>query len=297
MNNNIPLVTIIALCYNHSKYVLETLESIKNQTYTNIQLIVIDNASNDDSSEKISNWIKNSEFQDVLFFPEKANLGVCPALNKALKLTKGKYYQFISCDDILLCDKILKQVQIFETLPVSVAFIYGNFQYIDEKSEVLDQMNQFSHNGWIYQSDLPSGRIQSIIANNYFISAPTLLYRTNCVKEIGGYDETISFEDFQLNLRLLGKFSCYGLIDVLCLYRVLTNSFYHSSSEIKIEKNYLHALKYIYGNFFYENWMILLRYTLFKNSNSIKFKIIKKIIFYLLNIAEVSYKKEYGIKS
>ncbi len=294
MNNNSPLVTIIALCYNHGKYVLETLDSIKNQTHSNIQLIVIDNASNDDSSEKISNWIKNSGFQDVVFFPEKTNLGVCPALNNALKLTKGKYYQFISCDDILLPDKISKQIQIFELLPDTVAFIYGNYQYINEKSEILDQMNQFSKNGWIHQSDLPSGRIQSIMANNYFISAPTLLYRTDCVKEIGGYDEKIPFEDFQLNLRLLGKFSCYGLIDVLCLYRVLSNSFYNASPDFKIENNYLHALKYIYGDFFYQNWVILLRYILFKNS--VKFKIIKKIIFSLLNIVAVSYKKEYRIK-
>ncbi len=290
-----PLVTIVALSYNHGDYVLETLESIKNQTYHTIQLIIIDNGSKDDSVNKINQWIKGSGLENVLFFPEEKNLGVCPALNKALNLSKGRYYQFVSCDDILLHDKIEKQVEIFEELPETVAFIYGNFQYINEKSEILEKKNHFAQQGWNYQSDLPMGRVKLVAVNNYFISAPTVLYRTDRVKEVGGYDENIPFEDYQMNLRLLANFSCYGLIDVLCLYRVLSNSFYNSTSDDKIENNYLHTMKYIYGENYYQNWVILLRYILF--NNSIKFKIIKKIIFLLLNNAAVSFKKTYGIKS
>lgn len=282
------------MSYNHGEYVLETLESIDQQTYKNIQLIVIDNGSKDDSVEKIHNWIQNTRFADVQFLPEVINLGVCAALNKALTLTKGKYFQFISCDDILLPHKIEKQIGVFETFPDTVAFIYGNFKYINEKSEIVEKDNHFAVQGWTHQSDLPSGRVKSVAVNNYFISAPTVLYRTHCLEDVGGYDEMIPFEDFQMNLRLLTKFSCYGLIDVLCLYRVLSNSFYNSTSEDRIEKNYLQTMKYVYGDSYYQNWVILLRYILF--NRSFKFRIFQKIIFTLLNSASVSMKREYNIK-
>lgn len=291
---NHPLVTIVALSYNHGDYVLETLESIQNQIHQNIQLIIIDNGSKDDSVEKINQWIDKSAFSNVQFFPEVNNLGVCAALNKALKLSKGEYFQFISCDDILLSHKIEKQIGVFEDLPETVAFIYGNFKYINEKSEILDQPTHFAKQGWVHQSDLPCGRVKLVAINNYFIAAPTVLYRTSCLKEIGGYDENIPFEDFQMNLRLLSKFSCYGLFDDLCFYRVLSDSFYNSTSEHRIEKNYLQTMKYVYGDSYYQNWVILLRYILFNDSP--KFKIIKKTIFSLLNIAATSMKKDYGIK-
>lgn len=294
MSINSPLVTIVALSYNHGDYVLETLESIQNQTYQNIQLIIIDNGSKDDSGEKINQWIAKAGFPNAQFFPEVNNLGVCAALNKALHLTKGEYFQFISCDDIMLSHKIEIQIGVFEKLPETVAFVYGNFKYINEKSAVLENLNHFALQGWTHQSDLPSGRVKLMAVNNYFISAPTVLYRTVCLKDVGGYDEMIPFEDFQMNLRLLSKFSCYGLIDDLCLYRVLSDSFYNSTSDHKIEKNYLQTMKYVYGDSYHQNWVILLRYILF--NDSLKFKIIKKTIFSLLNRATVSMKKDYGIK-
>lgn len=294
MENNSILVTIVALCYNQKDYVLETLESIRGQIHFNIQLIIIDNASKDGSQQKIENWVATSGMENVVFFPEATNLGVCGALNKALTLSHGKYYQFISCDDILLADKISKQVHVFENLPESVSFIYGNFSYIDENSKILNRPSHFSHNGWINNSDLPSGRIKNALINNYFISAPSVLYRTYCVNSIGGYDESIPFEDFQMNLRLLDKYSCTGMIDVLCLYRVLSTSFYNTTSGANVEKNHLHTMKYVYGENSYQNWVIVLRYILSKNS--FKFKFFKYVIFYLLKKATDSYKKEYGTR-
>jgi glycosyltransferase involved in cell wall biosynthesis len=293
MDNNSSLVTIVALCYNQGEYVIETLESIKNQTYSNIQLIIIDNGSSDDSQIKIQKWIESSGILGVEYFPQEKNLGVCAALNKALSLTKGKYYQFVACDDILLQDKISKQVEIFENLPESVSFIYGNFKYINEKGEILNTPSHFEHHGWVNNSDLPSGRIKSSLLTNYFICAPSLLYRTNCVKTIGGYDETIPFEDFQMNIRLLAKYSCTGIVDTLCLYRVLSTSFYNTTSGINVERNYLHTMKYIYGENSYQNWIIILRYIISKNSFIYKF--FKYIIFSLLKISANAYKKEYGV--
>ncbi len=289
-----PLVTIVALSYNHDKFVIETLDSIKNQTYTNIQLIIIDNDSKDESVNKINEWIQLEYFENILFLPNKSNLGVCAALNIALTHSKGEFFQFISCDDILSENKIELQVSLFNKLPDTVAFIYGNFDFIDENGKVLYEINRFKIAGWLSQSDLPSGRIKSEIVKNYFLCAPTLLYRTNCIRAVGQYDEDIPFEDFQMNVRLLTKYSCQGMMAILCKYRVLANSFYNATSQLRIEKNYLHTMKYVYGESYQQNWIILLRYISTKDDIINRF--LKKSIFSLLHLVDKGYKNEFGIK-
>lgn len=294
MRESFPLVTIVALSYNHEKFVIKTLDSIKNQTYQNIQLIIIDNCSKDNTISLIHDWIKNNQIDNVFFIPNNENLGVCSALNVALTHANGEFFQFISCDDVLAENKIELQVSIFRNLPLTVAFIYGNFDYIDENGSILNEMNRFVKLGWYNQYDLPVGRIGSELINNYFLCAPTLLYRTQCIRDIGGYDVDIPFEDFQMNIRLLEKYSCQGLYDILCQYRILTNSFYNSFSESKVENNYLHTMKYIYGKSYQQNWIILLRYVSFKDNLISRF--LKKSIFTLLYLVSKEYKKDYGIK-
>ena len=102
--NNSPLVSIIACCYNHEKYVEETLGSIKSQTHGNIELIIIDDFSTDQSVKKISNWIEKNKYS-CTFIKNTENLGVVKTLNKALKKCNGKYFSIIACDDIFLKKK------------------------------------------------------------------------------------------------------------------------------------------------------------------------------------------------
>ncbi|MFN3998528.1 glycosyltransferase [Algoriphagus sp.] len=293
MNETLPLVTVVALSYNHEQFLVETLNSIQNQTYKQIQLIILDNNSQDDSVGKINEWIKTSSL-DPLFIPNHKNLGVCAALNLALEHTKGEFFQFISCDDILSFNKIELQVSFFHKLPDSLAFIYGNFDFIDEHGKVLPEMNRFEKNGWHSVYDLPAGKIRSEFIQNYSLCAPTLLYRTSCIHAIGRYDEDIPFEDFQMNIRLLEKYACQGMMEILCQYRVLSNSFYNSTSLLRIERNYLHTMKYVYGYNYQQNWVILLRYI--STKDGFIYRILKKILFYIINLISKEYKREYQIK-
>lgn len=294
MSDLFPLVTVVAISYNHERFVIECLNSLKNQTYKNIQLIVIDNCSKDNSVGKIEDWIQINPSISVFFIPNDKNIGVCAALNLALVHAKGQFFQFISCDDVLSYDKIAMQVSFFNKLPESVAFVYGNFDFVDENGKILSEMNRFAKNGWFSKYDLPSGRIQSEIIHNYFLCAPTLLYRTSCINDIGAYNEAIPFEDFQMNLRLLDKYSCQGMMEILCQYRILSHSFYNSSSDERIEKNYLHTMKYVYGRSYQHNWSILLRYI--STKHDVFSLIVKKSVFYLLFLIGKNYKREFGIK-
>ena len=88
MNSEKPLVSIICHCYNHSKFVLETLKSVLNQTYDNIEVIVVDDFSTDNSADVISSFmVKHPE---IKFIQNHRNLGITKSFNRILKKTKGK---------------------------------------------------------------------------------------------------------------------------------------------------------------------------------------------------------------
>ena len=90
MKDNFPLVSIVAICYNHEKFVKETLDSILHQTYSNIQLIIIDDCSQDNSVSEIKNWIKMNSV-DCVFIERTENSGLCKNLNEGIVVSKGKY--------------------------------------------------------------------------------------------------------------------------------------------------------------------------------------------------------------
>lgn len=110
-----PLVSIVVPCYNHANYVRETIESIVNQTYKNIELVVIDDGSTDNSVEIIQKLAKNYNFT----FIYRPNKGLSATLNEGMNLSKGKYFCACACasDDLYIIDKIEKKVKFMEENP------------------------------------------------------------------------------------------------------------------------------------------------------------------------------------
>src|SRR5580704_8434369 len=102
-----PLVSMIVVCYNQSRFVVETLESVKAQTYKPTQLVIIDDCSLDDSVTVIENWLRKNRI-DCTFVRHKKNQGICKTVNEALSLARGKYLSPIASDDIWLPDKIAR---------------------------------------------------------------------------------------------------------------------------------------------------------------------------------------------
>ncbi|WP_278009104.1 glycosyltransferase family 2 protein [Flavobacterium gyeonganense] len=108
---NLPLVSIICLCYNHEQFVVESLNSVLNQNYENIELIIADDCSTDNSKQVIQEWLKNHA--GVTFVSNETNLGNTKTFNKVLQLAKGDYIIDLATDDILLTDCVEKQINTF----------------------------------------------------------------------------------------------------------------------------------------------------------------------------------------
>ncbi|MBL4649071.1 MAG: glycosyltransferase [Aureispira sp.] len=216
MSNELPLVSIVALCYNHAKYLEEALNSIANQSYANIQLIIVDDRSSDNSVELIQNWIDKNNI-DCLFLPHEKNKGLCGSLNHGLKYIKGTYYQFLACDDVMLLEKIEKQVKVLETNP-NLAVVHSNGYNINEHGVIGEKL----HAKPLFTGD--SKIVFKALLSENRISAPAVLIRTEMLPKAPVYDESSIFEDWALWLKLAKNYDFHYINEPLVHYRVLSTS-------------------------------------------------------------------------
>src|SRR5882762_9283299 len=187
-----PLVSAIVLCYNQAQYVVECLEAVKAQNYPNLELIINDDASKDNSVAVIEEWLAKNTIPHH-FLKNAANQGICRSLNNTLKIAKGKYISGIAADDVWLPGKLLTQVELMEGLPDRVGVVYSDALQMDEKSNLLP--DKFIHTHRRFES-MPMGDLHNVLWEGNFIPALTTLIRRECFDRVGVYDENLFYEDW-----------------------------------------------------------------------------------------------------
>lgn len=190
-----PLVTVVVPCYNHERFVQECIQSIIDQQYRNIELIIIDDGSKDDSVRKIQELLPacQSRFERVEF-RARPNKGLSATLNEALELTQGKYFSPIASDDILYPDKLTKQVAFLENDHECLA-VFGGMEIIDECSARIGVWNKYKCKKKYHFDD--------IFLRNDFTPAPSVLLRTEKINDVGRYNNNYLIEDIYMWLKLL----------------------------------------------------------------------------------------------
>jgi glycosyltransferase involved in cell wall biosynthesis len=193
-----PLVTVVCLCHNHKPFVRQAVESVVTQSYRPIQIIVADDASRDGSIEEIEKL--SAEYPELECLLIAENIGNCRAFNRAYALAKGDYIIDFATDDIMLPDRITKQIQMFSSLDQSVGVVYTDATYIDESGKFLRH-----HFPYLFYKKLivniPQGDVYSNLVSTYFIASPTMMVRREVLDRLGGYDENLSYEDFDFWVR------------------------------------------------------------------------------------------------
>ena len=193
-----PLVSVICLCYNHERFVREAVESVLKQSYKNIQIIVADDASTDNSVQEIKTLKGEYPSIELLLLP--TNLGNCKAFNQALKLAKGEFIIDFATDDVMMPTRIERQIGFFERLDSTVGVIYTDATYINESGEFIR-----NHFEYLFEKrliiNIPKGDVYRDVLTTYFIPGPTMLIRKEVFAALNGYDETLSYEDFDFWVR------------------------------------------------------------------------------------------------
>ncbi|WP_299238823.1 glycosyltransferase family 2 protein [Sulfurihydrogenibium sp.] len=245
-DKNLPLVTICIPAYNHERYVGQTIQSVIDQTYENIELIIINDGSKDKTNEVIRKYIPECEKRFVRFeYRNRENKGLSATLNEAVDWAKGKYFSPIASDDVLLKDKISVLVDKLESLDDSYAAAFGNAIFIDEngKEIYLDPItltptskekgfNLFldfhtSYRDFDYKDPNLFGSYKTLLAGNY-LPAMSCIIKLENIREVGAWTEGNTLEDWEMWLKLSKKYKFAYVDKPVALYR------WHATNSVKV---------------------------------------------------------------
>lgn len=236
-----PLVTVFVGCYNHARFVVEALESVRLQTYPNIQLIIWDDCSQDNSVDVIEDWIRQHNVR-CTFLAHKTNLGICKSLNEALYISKGKYISGVAADDVWLPDKTSRQVKIMESAPNDVGVVYSDALQIDENGTILPLMYLSEYSTFTHP---PEGFLFDDLWMENFIPAMTTLVRHECYNQVGVYDTDFCFEDWDMWMRISRRYRFIHDTIASSKYRIVSTSMNRTMLGSMAESMDLLRVKYL----------------------------------------------------
>lgn len=207
-------VSIITPVYNSEKYLKDTIESVLNQTYTNFELILINDKSKDASIDICKSY-KDDRIK-IIDLPE--NVGVCMARNIGIKSASGRYIAFLDSDDVWDSKKLEKQISFMKKINAGISCT--EYERVDEK---LNKIGYIKVKEKISYSDM--------LKNNY-VGCLTVIFDTNILGKMY-FKQIDKNEDYLLWLEIIKKTKyIYGLCENLGKYRVLNSS--RSSNKLKV---------------------------------------------------------------
>lgn len=290
----IPLVSVIIPAYNHEKYIIRCLKSVYQSDYNNIELIVLDDGSTDNTFKLASDWIHDNKdrFKRVIIKKQK-NAGVCTTLNRLVALSKGDFITPVASDDMMYPDGITKRMDYLMDNQ-SLLAVFGNAYLIDESDRIISRDFIADY----YDSSKKALKNPSLIAAelilNWCVPGPVFMARRESYdpeKGIGLYDESLVGEDRDYYLRLLSK-NLLGFIDEpVALYRQTPSSLSRNHANSIWVLPYWIKSDYKNLESFHGLNKIFLKFIAFKKFRELEYmknrtigRRIMKILFNMLNV-------------
>ena len=224
--NNCPLVSVIIPEYNAAAFIERTLNSVINQTYPHIEVIVVDDGSQDETSALVQSIMQKDHRIKLLHQP---NAGVAAARNLAIKQAKGEFIAPIDADDIWYPQNLAKQVQRFQEFDSSVGLVYSWSVVIDEEDDPNGDFHISEYEGDVYIA---------LLYRNFLGNASSTLVRRSCFDRVGLYDCEFKAkgcqgcEDWDLYLRIAEHYQVRVVREFLVGYRQTTSSMSHNYSSM-----------------------------------------------------------------
>ncbi len=217
------LVTIICLCYNHEKYVVESLLSVIHQNYPFVELIVVDDCSKDQSVTTILKWIE--DYPQVQFIANETNLGSTKSFNKALKLAKGDFIIDLAADDILMPNCVSLQLKAFkESQYKNLGIVYGNAELITENGAFDSYYFPVDSQKKTIEKRETGDIYLSVISGGNSICSVSSMVKKAVFDDLNGYDENLAYEDLDLWIRASRKYEVDFIDEILIQKRISTDS-------------------------------------------------------------------------
>ncbi|MCX6713679.1 MAG: glycosyltransferase family 2 protein [Candidatus Vogelbacteria bacterium] len=257
-----PKVSVNMITFNQGAFVAQAIESVLSQNFTNWELIIIDDASTDDTKNAIARYFKD---QRIKYFKNEKNLGICLSRNRALRESTGEYIAILDSDDFWNDkDKLKNQID----------FLDDNHDYAVIGTGVVtvdEDGNNIKH----YLNPLEDVEIRNQMLKKNPLANSSVMYRRQTVTEIENYNLGINgIEDYDLWLRLGKKYKMANLPDHCLSYRTHSNNITSTNRERLMKLNLQLIDKYHdnYPSYLYARYRRLLRFWIFKVICLINFK-------------------------
>ncbi|MDD2365371.1 MAG: glycosyltransferase [Desulfuromonadaceae bacterium] len=206
MTVSVPLVSVLIPLYNHARYITRCLDSVLEDGYTRIEIIIIDDGSKDNSKELAREWFNKQDKNLLERFEieSRPNKGVTRTLNELVCKARGEYITLLASDDYLLKDGISTRLDYLQKNSSKYA-VFGD-------SVVVDDSGIVTHNSGI--ADLNGGKIECLIDEkllpieliyNWCVPGPGFMARRELYDIVGLYDETLTVEDWDMYLRIMAR--------------------------------------------------------------------------------------------
>jgi glycosyltransferase involved in cell wall biosynthesis len=230
----LPLVSTIVPIYNGETYIANTIESILLQTYSNTEIVIVNDGSKDRSYQMLEPYLTFSRVKYI----EQENRGVAAARNTGIRNSSGELIAFLDQDDLWLPEKIEKQVKILLTHP-EIALVHGKFNFINETGSKIEPL---------WRQRVTSGFCYPQIFEHNKIGMLTALVRRECIEEAGLFDEDIAVtDDYLMWLKITYRHQIYYYDEPLAEYRYHSNN--TSRDMVKYKKNELEVIMRILNLF------------------------------------------------
>lgn len=211
-SSSLPLVSVVIPAYNHERFIEAAVESVWAQTYPHAEIIVVDDGSTDATPEIAERLSRKSPIPMTVI--RKANGGVSSALNVGIGRAAGPYVSVLGSDDVFLPCKHEAMIGWLETEDgASVGACFADAYVMDEAG----QRGHLLSSIWNLRGPFT---LPAVLNHSASWVAPSAVYRTAVIREVGGFDETLRFEDFDFVARLLTVSAAHYIDVPVCCYRV-----------------------------------------------------------------------------
>lgn len=213
-----PLVSVIIPAYNAADFIGQTLDSARAQTYEHLEIIVVDDGSNDETPQIVASAAQADTRIKLIRQP---NRGVAAARNRAIRASKGAFIAPLDADDLWFPSKIERQVQCMRRGGSSVGLVYAWWTAVNEEDDIIGAADRWTVEGNV---------LEVLIYRNFIGNASVPLFRRACLEEVGLYDTTLKArggqgcEDWDLTLRIAEHYDVRCVPAYLSGYRAVADS-------------------------------------------------------------------------
>jgi glycosyltransferase involved in cell wall biosynthesis len=205
-------VTVIMPSYNHARFIGEAIESVLGQTFGDLELIIVDNASTDNTREVVGRYLADPRVRAIW---REENGGVAVARNEGLALARGEFVAFLDSDDLWLPEKLEKQLPLFDG-PLRPGLVYCDMYCFGESGVYPKTVFQARGPG----EPCPGVALADLAVRNW-IQVPTVVVRASCIAKVGLFDASLTrTDDYDMWLRIAAEYPLACVPEALAMYRL-----------------------------------------------------------------------------